>query len=376
MSDVRKLELLAGQAAFDLSCACGLEPSRRRAAGERWVVPIALPDGRRLRTLKVLLDNRCPNDCVYCAQRAAAGGRRAHFRPEELARLTAEMVRAGRVEALFLSSGLGPDPVRTMDSMLAAVEILRRRHHHRGFIHLKVLPGAQRAQIERGAQLAQRLSINLEVPAQRYMRALSRRKDLDGDIRQRLAWIAAAVADPRSRARGHTTQFVVGAAGERDRDIVRAAGALYRDQGLSRAYYSKFQPLADTPLAQQAPVPFMREHRLYQADFLLRCYGFAAEEIPFGPGGDLDLEQDPKARWASLHPERFPLEVNRAAPAALLRVPGLGPTAVRRIVAARRRERLRRPEELARLGVRLRAAAGHLLLEGRLASSWGQQRLF
>ncbi|MBN2497783.1 MAG: radical SAM protein [Deltaproteobacteria bacterium] len=362
-----KLRLLAGQARFDIACACGLDPGRERGLDGRWIYPTVMPDGSRQMTLKVLMDNACTSDCSYCAQRAGRDTPRDRFRPEELARLLDELIRAGLVKALFLSSGLGSDAVRSMDRMLDTVAIVRRRYAFRGFVHLKVLPGAQRAQVEQAARLAQRLSVNLEAPNARRLRAISERKALEPDILERMGWIADAIRDRRLLAKGHTTQFVIGAADETDAEIVTCTDRLYRDFDLGRAYYSKFQPVAGTPLEGRPPAPFMREHRLYQVDFLLRKYGFARDEIPFEPDGNLSLAVDPKTRWAQLRPGLFPVEVNRAEREVLLRTPGLGPVSVERILAARCQGRIRSPAQLARLGVRVAHAAPYLLLDGRPA---------
>jgi len=365
MSSERKLETLGSQALFDVSCACGLNPGRIQGVHGRWIYPAALPDGRRTNMLKVLLDNSCQNDCAYCAQRASRNTRRDRFQPEELARIFDQMHRANLVQALFLSSGLGGNAVRTMSRMIATVEILRRRYAYRGFIHLKILPGAQYAQVERAAQLAQRLSINMEAPGQKRLGALCRTKDFKADIQTRLWWISKLVRERRTLAKGHTTQFVVGASGETDREIVHSVGDLYDDYKLSRAYYSGFQPVPDTPLENMPPAPFLREHRLYQVDFLLRKYKWERKDIPFQPDGNLSLQTDPKTLWARSHPEVFPLEINRADREQLLRVPGLGPTSVERILKVRPQQSIRWLEDLGKLGAVTRQAAPYLLFNGR-----------
>jgi predicted DNA-binding helix-hairpin-helix protein len=316
-------------------------------------------------TLKVLLDNACHNDCAYCAQRTGRDTHRDRFTPEELARLFDQMHRVGLVRALFLSSGLGGNAVRAMDRMIQTVEIVRRRYAFRGFIHLKVLPGAQYAQVERASQLAQRISINLEAPGEKRLAALSGSKNFQSDILKRMWWIAKIVHARKFLAKGHTTQFVVGAGGESDREITQAASRLYKDYRLTRAYYSKFNPVSQTPLENHPPVPFMREHRLYQVDFLLRKYGFPVGDIPFEADGNLSLKVDPKTAWARLHPERFPVEVNRADEEELLRVPGLGPLTVRRILEIRRQQKIRGLSDLRKLNPRAGPAAGYLLFDGR-----------
>jgi len=361
----QKLSLLGENAQFDLSCACSADPPRRRGAEDRWIYPAVLPNGKRVHTLKVLLNNSCHNDCAYCAQRAGRDTRRDCFAPEELARLFDQMYKAGLVRALFLSSGLGGNAVRTMDRMIAAVEIIRRRYAFRGFVHLKILPGVQYAQVERAAQIAQRISINLEAPGENRLAALSGSKNFQADILTRMWWIARLVHQKQFLARGHTTQFVVGASGESDREITRAAAQLYRDYHLTRAYYSKFNPVPQTPLENHPPAPFMREHRLYQVDFLLRKYDFPFEDIPFEPDGNLSLRVDPKTAWARMHPELFPVEINRADREELLRVPGLGPLTVERILQIRDRQKICSLSDLKKLNPRAGAAADYLLFCGK-----------
>jgi predicted DNA-binding helix-hairpin-helix protein len=323
-----------------------------------------LPDGGTLRQLKVLLDNACPNDCRYCAQRAGRKTPRDRFTPEELAGTFDQLRRAGKVDALFLSSGLGGNPVRTMDRMLATVELIRKRYAFQGFVHLKILPGAENAQIERASQLAQRLSINLEAPTGSRLQVLSGSKDPQ-EVLQRMGWIASALRHPGGRVRSHTTQFVVGAAGESDTEILSTAAKLYREYALSRAYYSAFRPVPDTPLEDHPPVSPLRQHRLYQADFLMRRYGFLAGELPFDPDGNLPQDADPKLRWAQRHPERFPLEINRAEREELMRVPGLGAKSVARILAARSKGPIRDATALGALTGAARKAAPYLLFSGR-----------
>ena len=318
--------------------------------------------------LKVLLDNACQNDCAYCAQRAGRNTPRDRFEPDELARLFDQLARAKKVEALFLSSGLGGNTVRTMDRVIATTEIIRKRYQFRGFIHLKILPGVEYSQVERAAQLAQRISINLEVPGANRLKAISSNKNFATDILTRMWWISKLVKDRKTLAKGHTTQFVVGAAGESDKEIVAASAGLYGDYNLSRAYYSGFQPIPQTPLENLPPTNFMREHRLYQVDFLLRKYGFKNEEIPFESSGNLSLKVDPKTAWARINRDLFPVEVNTAEPEQLLRVPGLGPLSVKRIVKARSQGKIRWLCDLSKFGAVSQRAADYLLFCGKLGN--------
>ncbi len=363
-----RLASLAQAARHDLSCACGPAEPRRRGGDGLWIYPAALPSGRTAPMLKVLQASGCERGCLYCVERLGGRGPPVTLAPEELARAFLDLHRAGRVFGLFLSSAIRGGPVATMDRMLATAGILRERHRFRGYLHLKIIPGARPDQVDRAMALATRLSVNAEAPSAEHLRRIAPGKAFDAQILGPMRQIAAAEAAGRFARSGQTTQLVVGAAGESDREIAGAAARLYGDLGLARVYYSAFQPVAGTALADRPPVPFAREHRLYQVDFLLRRYGFAVDELPFDRDGLLPLDADPKAAWARLHPERFPVEINTAPEAELLRVPGIGPASAARILDARRAGRLRDVAALAALGVSHRVAAPHLLLDGRPAA--------
>ena len=253
-----------------------------------------------------------------------------------------------------------------MERMIAAVEIVRRRYAFRGYVHLKILPGASRATVERATQVATRVSLNLEAPNPERLAALSLTKGFESDLLQRMWWAREFMLQQGNAPAGQTTQFVVGAAGEADREILATTARLYRELGLQRAYYSAFQPVPRTPLENLPPASPLREHRLYQGDFLLHQYGFGEEELVYDARGNLPLEADPKQAWAQAHPEWFPLEVNCADREALLRVPGIGPKTAARIIAARRQHRVRDLETLRRLGVVAQRAAPYVLLDGHL----------
>jgi predicted DNA-binding helix-hairpin-helix protein len=255
-----------------------------------------------------------------------------------------------------------------MDRMLTAVETLRLRHRFGGYVHLKILPGASFDRVERAVELADRVSVNLEAPGPDRLRAIAGDKDYEGDLLTRMRWARDLMTLREGAAcRGQTTQFVVGAAGESDREIVTTTARMYRELRLERAYFSAFQPLTETPLEGTPPAPLMREHRLYQTDFLLRRYRWTLDDIIFGPDGDLSLAHDPKLTWAAAHPERFPIEINRARYHELLRVPGIGPKSAQRIVAARRQGRFNSLADLRPMGAVTKRAAPFVLLNGRLA---------
>ncbi len=347
---------------------------------------LTTPWGQRKATLKILQTSACQNNCNYCAFRAGRDIRRAHLTPDDLARSFDLMYRAGLVESVFLSSGvMGTN--RTMDEMLATTELIRGQYGFRGYIHLKLLPGAEDAHIERAVELADRVSVNLEAPTPGTLAVLAPLKRMDalvGPLRKAAQMICrgdplrsptltgvgiragARPAPTMGHARiGMSTQFVVGPAGESDRDLLSTAQMLYRELRLARAYYSAFTPVRDTPLEGEPPTDPLREFRLYQADWLLRYYHFSADELPFDPAGQLRTDVDPKAAWAEKHPERFPVEVNVAPLDELLRVPGVGPTSARAIVQARRGGKLAEIGDLRKLGARADRAAPYVTLAGR-----------
>lgn len=368
MEVLNKLLLLGEESRFDVcEASCGWPARQSMERAGRYITRVALPTGGSATVLRILLSNICQNDCAYCALRAGRDAPRTAFTPEELARCFEQMWRAGMVQGLFLSSTVGLNPVREMDRLLATAEIVRRRLEFPGFIHLKILPGAEPAQVERAAELADRISINLEAPSAEHLSLLSSRKRFEEQLMAGLKLASRLVHSPDSRrkARSVTTQVIVGAAGETDQDILQTAWRLYRRLGLARFYYSAFRPIPDTPLENRPAAPLQRQNRLYQADFLLRSYGFQLEEIPFDAQGNLPAEQDPKQAWALTHPQYFPVEVNRASREELLRVPGIGPRSASRILQARRQTRLTELSHLRAMGVNVQRAAPFVLLNGR-----------
>lgn len=370
MDILEKISILGQGAQYDLCCpACGPGMARRRGPLDRWIYPAVLPDGRTVRLLKVLLTNVCQNDCAYCGTRASASIERVSFLPEELARAFIEMLRQGKVEGLFLSSGIAGDAVRTMDRLLATAEIVRRRYGYQGYLHLKIMPGAQYSQVEAAVRLADRVSLNLEAPSEVYLTRIASRKDFQRDLLTPMRWVKQLADRGLATPGGQTTQFVVGAADETDRDILTVTAQLYRELGLRRAYFSAFQPIPGTPLQDHPPTPLIREHRLYQADFLMRHYNFRLEDLTFDSQGNLPLHADPKVLWAERHPELFPIEVNSASREELLRVPGIGPRSATRLVQWRRQGRLRDLNALKAAGVVVARAAPYILLDGRPAGA-------
>jgi predicted DNA-binding helix-hairpin-helix protein len=363
-----KLALLAYGARHDL---CGTAPVHMRRHAGRYrsvppgIYPAVMPGGKMSCLFKVLLTNVCANDCAYCQNRLGGRGREASFRPEELARAFTQLNYRGLAHGLFLSSGIPGDPDATMRDMVDVLEILRQKRGFKGYIHVKILPGASRAAVERACQLADRASINLELPNPERLSAASARKNFHDHLLSRLAWLGEIHRGGLLKG-GLTTQFVVGAAGESDAEIISTLDAAYGNHSLRRAYFSSFNPLPGTPWEDKPPTSTLREHRLYQADFLHRLYGFGWNEIPLDDKGALLLEKDPKTAWADAHPEFFPVEVNRCDREALLRVPGIGPAASERIIKAREQCRLRDLGQLRKLGAVASRAAPYVLLDGRV----------
>jgi len=324
-----------------------------------------MPGGRRIALLKTLLTSACERDCLYCPFRAGRDFRRATFSPDELARLFIQLHQRGIAEGIFMSSALAGGGPQTQDRLIATAEILRHRYHFRGYIHLKIMPGAERDQVAAAMALADRVSVNLEAPNGRRLAHLAPHKAFERELLQRLQWIQEVRCQMPGRRPSATTQFVVGAAGESDLELLTTTAFLYRNLNLARAYFSAFRPVPDTPLESLPPAPAQREHRLYQASFLLRDYGFDVEDLPFGPDGNLPLDADPKLAWARRHLAHSPVEVNRADRETLLRVPGIGPKGAQRLLTARRRGRLRDLGDLRKLGVAADKAAPFILLDGR-----------
>ncbi len=359
-----KLAILADAAKYDASCASSgtqLRDSRSGGLGSTEGAGIChayAPDGRCISLLKILLTNACMYDCLYCINRRSSNVARARFSVAEVVELTLGFYRRNCIEGLFLSSGIIRSPDHTMRQLVEVARTLREEHGFRGYIHLKTIPEADPALLAEAGLYADRLSINVEMPTQAGLDALAPEKDLPG-IRQTMARLRQAIEAPRVKGvrrfapAGQSTQMIVGADSSSDAEILGASTSLYSSYGLRRVYYSAFSPIPDASSAlPPRPAPLLREHRLYQADWLLRFYGFVQDEMPVGADGNLPLGMDPKLAWALAHREAFPVDVNTAGREALLRVPGLGVRSVERILVARRHSRLRL-DDLARLRLSL-----------------------
>jgi putative DNA modification/repair radical SAM protein len=350
-----KLAILADAAKYDASCASSGGRRRDSADGRgigsttgMGICHSYTPDGRCVSLLKILLTNFCLYDCRYCINRRSSDVPRARFAPAEVVRLTLDFYRRNYIEGLFLSSGVIRSPDYTMEQLVEVARSLREDYDFRGYVHLKTIPEADPALIARAGRYADRLSVNLELPTVASLAELAPEKSATairsamGTIRTRLDEAAAEPRAPRFSPAGQSTQVIVGADDTSDREILGAADVLYRSYALKRVYYSAFSPIPSaSPRLPNAAPPLVREHRLYQADWLVRHYEFRPEELFPGGARDLDLAVDPKLRWALAHREAFPVDVNAAPREALLRVPGLGRRNVDRILAIRRQREVR-----------------------------------
>ena len=363
MENGARLRLLAEGARFDASAPSTLAAQEQLAGQSGGIYEALTHDGRRVQLLKVLLSNACRHDCTYCATRCSRDIPRASFRPEELAGLVAQLPQAGQLSGLFLSSGIVGDPEATMARMIEAIEILRHTHSYRDYVHLKLLPGSSEAVVSTAAGLADRLSVNLEAPTARRLSAICPEKSFERDLMRPLRWAAERVQPGQVRS-GLTTQFVVGASDETDRELLETTWRLTAEIGLARTYFSGFCPVPDTPLEGREPVAAGREARLYQAEFLMRSYGFSFNELVFGEDGMMPLERDPKMISALARRDEFPIEVNAADHWELLRVPVTGPTAAERSMALRGKHKLTSLRHLDVLGARSERARNFVTLNG------------
>ncbi len=364
----KKLEILADAAKYDASCASSGTAKKNSIGGKgigstegMGICHAYAPDGRCISLLKVLLTNHCIFDCHYCINRKSSNVRRARFTPQEVADLTLNFYRRNYIEGLFLSSGIIKSSNHTMEQMVECARILREEYDFRGYIHLKTIPEADPELIHQAGLYADRVSINVELPTRQGLTRLAPDKDerqIEGALARTKSRIIEAKDErkrfkhaPRFAPAGQSTQMIVGADDANDADIVGKASRLYGSFGLRRVYYSAFSPIPDASavLPLKRP-PLMREHRLYQSDWLMRFYGYAPGEVAQATGadGNLPLDIDPKLAWALKFRGQFPVDVNRAPKEQLLRVPGLGTVAVGRILRARRHRTLRL-EDVAKL---------------------------
>ncbi len=332
-----------------------------------WPIFYAAAGGRKIPLLKILQSSFCERNCFYCPFRAGRDFPRTALRPKELAQAAMALHRRGIIQGVFLSSGITGGSLATQDRLLTTARYLKD-FGFTGYVHLKLMPGADREQVAQAVSLAHRVSVNLEAPNARYLSRLAPQKWYWKELLQTLRYAAQArkehLAEGRPAA-SLTTQFVVGPAGESDRDLLQVSQQLIREMGLQRVYFSVFRPVPNTPLEGHPPEDPLRAQRLYQAFFLLRDYGFSWEELPLDLQGNLPRGEDPKMVWARHHLLPSPVEVNKADLFLLVRIPGIGPKTARRIVKARKERRLRDLRQLHALGVNVGRAASFILLDGR-----------
>ncbi len=363
MDLLAKLKILADAAKYDASCASSGTVTRS-SLGEKTGVGSTegmgichayAPDGRCISLLKILLTNSCIYDCLYCINRRSSNVQRARFTVEEVVTLTLGFYRRNCIEGLFLSSGIIRSPDYTMEQVVRVAKTLREEHGFRGYIHLKTIPDASPELLLEAGRYADRLSINVEMPTEDGLARLAPEKDMPsirrsmGRMRLRIDEAKAEKKAVRFAPAGQSTQMIVGADDSSDRKILAQSTNLYSNYGLRRVYFSAFSPIPNaSAILPPKRAPLLREHRLYQADWLMRFYEFKADELALDAAGNMDLSMDPKLAWALQHREQFPMDVNTATREQLLRVPGMGVKSVDKLLQARRHRRLRM-DDLARL---------------------------
>ncbi len=395
----QKLEILSADAQYDLACACGSsdDERRRRGAQGNWIYPVSLPNGGTSVLFKTLVSNVCSNDCKYCPLRANQDVRRCTLNEEETVNTFLDYHKRGEVFGLFLSSGVLGTPDATMERLNRIAKILRYRRNFRGYIHLKVIPGASANAIEEAVKLSSAVSLNIETPGAKYLAQLSDKKRFLEDIVEPIKLISRLTGRGNKYERvKQTTQFIVGAADETDSEIVKYMWGLYDRLNLRRIYFSAYQKIDNNDSntlfsrrrnddeksdlsrrseakpdvsASQSEIrnpqsaintPFVREHRLYQVDFLLRKYGFSESDIIFDQQGNLPLDTDPKESWAKRNPQYFPVNINKASKDELLRVPGFGQITVERILESRKSAKIKTITDLGKSTMLLKKATDYL----------------
>ncbi|WP_232231589.1 putative DNA modification/repair radical SAM protein [Paenibacillus sp. HW567] len=378
---MEKLEILTASAKYDVACTSSGSSRKSQPGGMGNAVSMGIchsfaADGRCISLLKVLMTNGCIYDCAYCINRKSNPTRRAAFTPEEIADLTMQFYRRNYIEGLFLSSGIMRNPDYTTEQLIAALELLRNVHHFGGYIHVKAIPGADDALLSRLGLLADRMSVNIELPSRESLGLLAPDKSKDSILKP-MALIKNKITEnssdlvkynhaPRFAPAGQSTQMIVGATPDTDYQIMNLTEGLYRKYGLKRIFFSAYTPVVEHSLLPSLDTkpPLLREHRLYQADWLLRFYGFRASELLDEAAPNFNPLLDPKCSWAINHREQFPVEINQAPYEMLLRVPGIGVRSAQRIVKARRAGALDF-HALKKLGVVLKRAQFFITCKGK-----------
>jgi predicted DNA-binding helix-hairpin-helix protein len=369
---IRKLNNLTESAAYDVcmvSCNgnSGGRTGRLRdpaAPFSRWIYPAHVPGKGEVGILKVLQSNICRNHCTYCAFAAQRNTERHTLSPEELAGIFIRLYRSGAVYGLFLSSGIRDNPDLSMDRMIATADILRRRYRYSGYIHIKLLPGSSTGAVRDACMLADRVSLNLESPKLEQLTSIApekrKREEFLGPLKAAGNYIRSG-----GRVKSQTTQFVVGIGRETDAELLDTSVFLYKRLRVYRSYFSAYQPVDPGSVQPVQDNVLLREHRLYQSDYLVREYGFSLNEMVFDGKGMLPGETDPKTAWALMNPGFYPVEVNTAAKEDLLRVPGIGPVSAGRIMKLRKKGKIRNPKDLKRTGAWTTRASRFLEFAGK-----------
>lgn len=367
-----KLKILGNAAKYDI---CASTATKKKSAikggfGDVFSHTIChsfTPDGRCVNLLKVLMSNECQSDCFYCPSRSSMDIPRVSFTPEELSKLFVEFYQRNFVEGLFLSSGIKFSTANTMEDMLKTCEILRYKYKYKGYIHLKILPNAPYDYVQRACQLANRVSINVEVPSQEHMSKISNYKQLKRDIFQRMEWVKNLALTRERKNISQSTQFIVGAAGEKDQTIIKSLVKLYQDYGLQRSYFSTFVPVKNTPLENQPPAEKYREGKLYQADFLLRIYKYNPADFVFEKDGNLPSDMDVKLAIALNNITHFPKEINTCNYRQLIKIPGIGPQSSQRIITLRRKGiKITSLDQLKKIGAAINRAKFFITINGKI----------
>jgi predicted DNA-binding helix-hairpin-helix protein len=375
LSPEEKLDILTEAARYDVCMAsCNKQAGGGRGRVRdpssplnRWIYPTAVPGGGMVHMLKVLMSNICINNCTYCffsAQRNC--GRRTSFRPEELAALFMKFYRAGEVNGIFLSSGVRGGAEETMIDMVRTVRLLRYRYHFSGYIHLKLLPGISEGIIEEAVSLANRISLNLEAPSGDYLHRIAPEKAFKEDLFKPMKRTGELIKQGWGMTSSQTTQFVVGPSKETDLDILRTVDWIYRENYIFRSYFSSYQnPNLPIKQGREDGGALLREHRLYQCDFLLRAYGFRFPDLVFDKDNRIPLQVDPKTAWAMMHRDLYPVDINFASEETLMRVPGIGPLSAKRIVKRRGDSSFRSLADLKETGCLVSRASSYIEFSGK-----------
>jgi len=373
MDPISRLQLLTSQMHLEPSEDADCPRLTSNKKDSVYISKAVQPNGSAIKLLKTLLTSVCERNCFYCPFRSGRDFRRATFTPDEFARLFMALSKARAVDGIFLSSGVIRGSIYTQDKIITTAQLLRTKYQYRGYVHLKIMPGAEKEQVEQAMLLADRVSINLEAPNGDRLSLLAPGKDFNSELIQPLKWIH----EIKQTKSGHiawkgfwpssVTQFVVGAVGDTDLELLSTSQKLYRQYQLKRAYYSTFSPIPDTPLENIPPSSPIREHRLYEASYLLRDYGFDVEELEYDQSGNLPLDMDPKLLWANKNLTQ-PIEINRAEQPELMRIPGIGKKGAAAITSARQRYPLKHLSELRTMGINIHRAAPFIVLNGRMPS--------